>query len=167
LTKLAELSSRAKDTSDEPLTVEEVQFWLEWAGTTLLSLRSPSALPKNPGSAWPAYNYEFAEAYGYTGERLRAAIPSSTDIQLMDIILPLTGIVQDVTCRRILSARALITPVSHRYLYSWSRLAFMLHSDYRRVMRQHRKGLQSLVEGLPQAKIDIVRFLVRLYNVRP
>lgn len=167
MTSLAELSAKARDTSSLALDLSELQFWLEWSGTTLLSLREKSPLPQSPGSAWPAYNYEFAEAYGYTGERLRAPIPSSTDIQLMDYILPFVGLVEDRMLRRILSARSLVTPISDRYLFPWAKLGKLLGRDYRWVSRQHIRGLTELNLALDQRKIDTVRHLFNLYNIRP
>lgn len=141
----------------EKLDVEELQLWLEWAGMRLLSLNLPSPYPQEPKVSWPAFAQDHRTAYGYTGERLRAARVSDREITLMDEILPLTALISDVNIRRIVNARLLVTPLSNRYLYSWNRIAFMLHTDRRRVARLFSKGLEEIVMRLCSEKVDAIR----------
>lgn len=140
-----------------PLTPEEVQTWLEWAGSKLLAMNLESPLPKGPRVSWPAFAQDHRTAYGYTQERLRAAHVSGFEITLMDEILPIVGLIRDVNTRRIVNARILVTPVSNRYVYTWSRIAFMLHSDRRRVARLYANGLAEVVRRLPRDKVDAIR----------
>lgn len=125
----------------------------------LLSLHIPSPYPKDMRAAWPPFAQDSRTAYGYTRERLRAAQVSDIEISLMDKILPLTGLISDVTTRRIVNARTLITPLSNRYLYSWSRLAKLLRTDRRLVARRYTRGLEEIVRRLSPDKVDAIRHL--------
>ena len=98
---------------------------------------------------WPDYAQDKNTAYGYTDERLRAASPSGLEITLMDEILLLPEFIDDPLQRRIVGARSLVTPISQRHLYSWRKIAYMLHMDSRRVARLHHNGLGEIVECLP------------------
>lgn len=146
--------------SQAPLFVPELQLWLEWAGVRLLSMNIKSPFPKEPGTAWPEYQRDPTEAYGYSGERLRPAIPDSVEIELMDKLLAFVSLLPDITTRRILNARALIAPISNRHLYSWTKIAFMLHTSRPVVQRLHAKGLKDLALLIPKDKIHAVRLLI-------
>lgn len=141
----------------EPLTAEELSLWLEWAGSKLLSLNLRSPLPQGPHSAWPSFATSAEEAYGYTGERLRPGRPTSHEIALMDEILLLPSLIDDISARRIVNARALVAPVSNRHLYSWTKLAFMLHTSRPIVQRHHRRGLDLIVRRVDKEKIHTIR----------
>lgn len=143
---------------------EEVKTYLEWAGSRLLALNIASPKPRGPHTAWPSFAQEKHMAYGYTGERLRPAQPRSQEIELMDKILLFPSFITDDTSRRIVNSRALVTPVSNRYLYSWSKLAFMLHMDKRRVVRLHYAGLCDISKRLPPEKMDAIRPLLSLIS---
>jgi len=143
---------------------EEVREWLEWAGSKLLAMNIASPKPKQYKTAWPEFAQDHRMAYGYTGERLRPAQPRSTEIELMDKLLLFPNLITDVTSRRIVNSRALVTPVSNRYLYSWSKLAFMLHRDRRTVIRLHYSGLCEISSNLPPEKIDAIRRLLPLIS---
>jgi hypothetical protein len=121
-------------------TAEDIRLWLEWAGSKLLAMNIASPAPKDSGSYWPEYRQD-NQAYGYTQNRLRAGLPNRHEIDLMDEILGLPSLVNDITIRRILNARALVTPVANRYVYSWSKIAIMIYSERRRVVRLHFIGL--------------------------
>lgn len=141
---------------------EELRSWLEWAGSKLLAMHISSPAPRGPHTSWPIYADDAIQAYGYTGERLRPALPRSEEIELMDKILLFPNHINDITSRRIVNSRALVTPVSNRYLYSWSKLAFMLHMDRRRVIRLHFSGLCEIGSALALEKIDAIRRLLPL-----
>lgn len=143
---------------------EEVREWLEWAGSKLLAMHISSPKPKGPHSSWPTFAQEAHLAYGYSGERLRPAQPRSTEIELMDKILEYPNLIRDITVRRIVNSRALVTPVSNRYLYSWSKLAFMLHRDRRTIIRLHYSGLCEITSCLPPEKIDTIRRLLPIIS---
>jgi hypothetical protein len=139
---------------------EDVQFCLEWAGQRLLSMQIGSPRPKGFKVAWPEYADDSKLAYGYTGHRLRPARPQAAEIALMDKVLEFPSLISDVTARRVVHARCLVTPLSNRYLYSWTKLAFMLHMDKRRVVRIHYRGLLEIAACLPPEKITIMHQLL-------
>lgn len=138
-----------------PIT-DEIETWLEWAGQRLLSLGTSSPKPKGYKTNWPDYVPD-TRAYGYSPERLRPAKVPSAEIALMDELLLLPQLVHDITARRVVNARSLVTPVSGRYLYSWSRLSFMLHLDRRTVVRMHYNGLCEIGRNVPAEKIYLIR----------
>ena len=132
--------------------LSEVKMWLEWAGATLLSMPISSPTPRGPRVAWPEFAQDARNAYGYTASTMRAPLPRSREIDLMDDILALISIVGDTKTRRILHLRALVTPVSNRYVYSWVKLAVMFNSDRRAVAYIHTKGLREIATVLGQEK---------------
>jgi hypothetical protein len=137
--------------------INELRLWLEWGGSRLLSMRLSSPSPKSHRVAWPEYAPDPNVAYGYGTNRLRAAIPSSEEIELMDAILALIAIIDTPLERRIVSARSLVTPITSKYLYSWSTLATMLHLDRRTVAGKYKRGLGLIHNGLPSEKRDGIR----------
>lgn len=139
------------------LSPTEVKEWLEWAGAKLLSLRLASPAPSGYRSFWPDYPTDAAKAYGYTPNRLRASLPNSKEITLMDEILLLPSLVTDITVRRIINVRSLVAPVSNRNLYSWAKIAHLIHSSPRRVVILHRQGLREIALRVPQGKADAIR----------
>lgn len=146
----------------EPL---EIKTWLEWAGSKLLAMHIASPAPKGYKVAWPEYATDHKTAYGYTGNRLKAAEPRSVEIELMDKLLLFPNLISDVTIRRIVNARSLVTPVSNRYVYSWTKLGYMIHVDPRRVVRLHQKGLVEISSHLTQEKVDAIRRLRSLMSI--
>lgn len=139
----------------------EIKTWLEWAGSKLLAMRIASPAPREYKSFWPDYADDATQAYGYTGEKLRPAQPRSVEIELMDKLLLWPNLIDEVLIRRIINARALVTPVANRYLYSWNKLGVMIGTDPRRVVRLHKKGLIEIADKLPPEKTDVVRHLMR------
>jgi hypothetical protein len=140
----------------DDLTPDELQQWLEWAGSRLLSLNVSSPLPRKPKVLWPDYVPD-PRAYGYSSERLRPPKLSGADISLMDEILVLPNVIKDITVRRVVNSRSLVTPISNKYVYSWVRIAFMLHCDRRKVMRLHRIGLEEIIKHIERDKISTIR----------
>lgn len=139
------------------LESEELSRWLEWAGTTLLSMQLSSPLPKGPHTSWPAYKQEATTAYGYTQSSFRQPPPGAEEIALMDKILVLPSLVTDIDLRRLLNARALVKPFSGKHLYGWTKLGKMLHADPRLLARHHEKALAILVRLLSREKVDTIR----------
>lgn len=132
-------------------------MWLEWAGATLLSLGGSSPLPKGPRVLWPDFPQDATIAYGYSNERLRVPKSSAREIEAMDEILLLPNSIHNITTRRIVNARLLVTPVTSRYLYSWSKLSIMLHMDRRRIVAIHRRGLHEIISKTDAKKAYALR----------
>lgn len=147
-----------------PFSPAELQQWLEWAGSKLLAMNIRSPFPKEPGTAWPSYAQEAIVAYGYTNERLRPAAPTKFQITIMDEILLLPSLVSNIQARRIINARALVTPVSNRYLYSWSKIAEINHTSKFRVQSMHRRGLDEITKSLAPEKRDALRHSLLLHG---
>lgn len=147
------------DLPETPPTIgpSELQQWLEWAGSKMLSLQVRGTKPSGYRSFWPDYEQDKATAYGYTSERLRPALPSGHDISLMDEILLLPNLISDPTIRRIVHARSLVTPVGNRYLYTWVKIAKLLHTDRRAIARLHGQGLSEIHRKLDPSKRDALR----------
>ena len=58
--------------------------------------------------------------------------------------------------RRIVGARALINPLTDRYLYPWRRLGSMIGADHKAVQRWHAVGIDMIVSartGQPAARL--------------
>lgn len=141
---------------------EEIKDWLEWAGSKMLAMGTSSPLPKAFGVNWPDIAPDVNTAYGYSGERLRPALPDSFEIQLMDKILEFPSLyITDIDTRRILNARALVTPIGNKYVHNWTNIAKMLHTHRRAVRLLHEKGLVVIAKGLPVDKASTIRPLLR------
>jgi uncharacterized protein DUF6362 len=123
---------------------------LEQAGATLLAMRERSPLPMAYGSNWPVVVHDSMEAYGWTGETPRAAIPDARAITAMDRAWAWLRLIprDKRVLRRVVAARSLVHPVSGRALVSWPRLARILGCDKRAVQRWHAQGIGIIVARL-------------------
>lgn len=139
------------------LSTAAISQLLEWAGATLLSTRLSAGRPAGIRGCWPDYLTTFAEAYGWTGERLRPAIPGAHDISCMDVILNWISLIPTdrYVLRRIVGARSLVNPLTHRYLFSYARIAAVLGCDRRAVVKWYADGVALIEHGL---KYPPVRF---------
>jgi hypothetical protein len=50
--------------------------------------------------------------------------------------------------RRIVGARALISPVTERHLFPWRRLAALLGADHKAIQRWHAQGIDLIVSSI-------------------
>lgn len=124
---------------------------LEWAGQVLLSMDIKSPKPTEYRAYWPEYAQDPSEAYGYTGEKLRVAIPKASDIELMEDIYKWLTLIENKQPRQVVAIRSLVTPISERYVYPWTKIAITLHMDRRGVKRLHRQGIKDL-----EYKLDVI-----------
>lgn len=130
---------------------EYVLYRLEEAGRTLLAL--PNTGPTTHLRVTRHDIVQTAiEAYGWSkmDARLRPPIPSSAHITRMDEALdwiPRIPIDRYVL-RRIVGARALISPITERHLFPWRRLATLLGADHKAIQRWHAQGIDLIVAGL-------------------
>lgn len=137
--------------------VAEIQEWLEWAGSRLLALRIKSPAPASYRSYWPDFAEDVAAAYGYTQETLRAPAVPPHEITRMDQILALPALIADVRTRRIVHRRALVTPVSQRYVYSFTKLSRDFHISRQRAAQLHRAGLGEIGDWMKQRQVYALR----------
>lgn len=128
---------------------------LEWAGAILLSMQLSPVKPKKIHGCWPEYVQNVAEAYGYTSERLRAAIPGAHDISCMETILEWINHIplERYVLRRIVGARSLVNPVNQKHLFSWSRIGKMLSADRRAVRSWYDSGVDLIMDGLKDTRL--------------
>ena len=122
---------------------------LEEAGATLLALPDRGPSPRLR-TYWPDFVRDASEAYGYGQSALRPATPSPHDIGRMDEALGWLALIpQDrYVLRRVVGARALVSPLTGRHLVPWQRLAAGVGADYRAVQRWHEQGVHCIVAGL-------------------
>lgn len=135
----------------------ELQLWLEWAGAKLLALPGAGAAPKDFRVAWPDFPANKNLAYGYTATKLRPPPPAAAEIEVMDEILLLPGLIPNILQRRVVNARSLVRPISGQYLYSWSKIGLILHMDRSTVRRLHTLGLKELAIRISSAKVYRIR----------
>ena len=129
---------------------ETILARLEEAGRTLLALPPTGWTTKLRTSNIDVVR-SAAESYGYnTSARLRPAMPDSQAITRMDEALAwLTLIPRDrYVLRRIVGARALISPLTDKHLYPWRRLATLLGADHKAIQRWHAQGITIIHDEL-------------------
>lgn len=135
---------------------ETVIYRLEEAGRTLL------ALPLTGHSTacrtqQIAVVQEAVEAYGWTEATVRVPVPPAAQISRMDEALAWLTLIPDAryVLRRVVGARALVSPRTDRHLYSWRRLGHALGADHRAVQRWHADGVALIVAALNLGPVKI------------
>ncbi len=128
---------------------ELVLYRLEEAGATLL------ALPQSGYSTRLAQTSLLCvrsalESYGWQTARLAPPVPSAQRISRMDEALGWIGLIPQAryVLRRIVGARALVSPLTERHLYTWRRLGGLLGADHKAVQRWHAEGIDRIVAAL-------------------
>ena len=123
---------------------------LEAAGSALLSLPSTgwSTRLRSSGlefvrSVWDAYDPS-------NPPPIRPRVPSARAISEMDEALGWIVLIPHdrYVLRRIVGARALVHPVSGRYLFPWRRIGAVIGADHKAVQRWHAAGIDLLVAAL-------------------
>ncbi len=132
---------------------EEIVARLEQAGATLLALPSRGYSTHLRQMRFDIVHTAL-EAYGWEAPALRAPAPSATAISAMDEAFAWLGLIseQSFLLRRILGARALVHPLTGRYLFPWRRLAATLGADHKSVQRWHANGVSVLQRRLNDEK---------------
>lgn len=128
------------------IDAETVLHRLEEAGRTLLCL-PPSGYSTKLRTSSLDIVRTAAEAYGWEGGRLRPAYPDSAQITRMDEALAWIPLIprDKYVLRRIVGARALISPTTERHLFPWRRLAALLGADHKAIQRWHAQGIDLIV----------------------
>lgn len=132
-----------------PADNELVVARLEEAGATLLALPESGYSPRMRSGALQVV-HSAAEAYGWSHARLRPPTPSPERITRMDETFAwLTLIPADRTVlRRLVGARALVSPLTGKHLYAWRRLGAVVGADHKAVQRWHAEGIRLIVRAL-------------------
>lgn len=129
---------------------------LEEAGMALLSMQISGTRPAGYRPVWPVVVQAAVEAYGYSETRVRPACPDAHTITRMDEALSWISLIpaDKYVLRRIVGARALLSPRTHRHLYSWMRLAQVLGADRRAVRRWYQEGVEIIQKALTGATVE-------------
>lgn len=124
------------------MTPDDIIARLEQAGATLLALRL-SYGPTGHRSAMPEPVREAGQSYGWSQATARPAVPSAAAITAMDEALSWVNLIPPdrYVLRRIVNARALVSPTTQRHLYGWTAIARLIGADRRAVQRWHAQGI--------------------------
>lgn len=123
---------------------------LEEAGATLLAMPLQKIGPQLRQVRWPETHDEGGGAQAARLRRLTAALPDAGQISRMDEVFGWIGLIpaDRVLLRRIIHARALVSPVTGRHLYSWRKLGALLGADHKAVQRWHADGIGMILRGI-------------------
>jgi len=131
-----------KLTDARGLGVAEIVARLEEAGAALLSMPSrgfsTQLVQMNYGVVHSAL-----DAYGWQPAAVRPVMPSAAQITRMDEAFGWLAVIPEgrYVLRRIVGARALVHPLTGRYLFPWRRLGEVLGADHKSVQRWHGQGI--------------------------
>lgn len=134
---------------------EYVLYRLEEAGRTLLALPNTG-----PTTALRTTRHDVVQsavdAYGWSrvDARLRPAMPDAANITRMDEALdwiPRIIPPDRYVIRRIVGARALVSPITGRHLFAWRRLGTLVGADHKAIQRWHSQGINLIVTTLTRA----------------
>lgn len=137
-----------------PLDSAAVIYRLEEAGTTLLRLPNTGHSTRLRTSSFEVLASALDGADLATAKpdatRLRPLPPDSARIDRMDEAWAWLGLIPGdrYVLRRIVGARALVSPITERHVFSWRRLGTALGADHKAVQRWHAQGVALIVAGL-------------------
>lgn len=134
---------------DQTMDAELVIYRLEEAGATLLALPASGFSPKLRLSSLDVVRTAL-ESYGWTDKRLRIPVPSAARISRMDEALGWIPLIarDRFVIRRVVGARALVSPLTERHLFTWRRIAALVGADHKAVQRWHAQGIDEIVAAL-------------------
>lgn len=132
-----------------PYDAELVIYRLEEAGSTLLALPMTGWSTRLRTSKLDVVQAAL-ESYGWEKRPVRPPVPSAQRITRMDEALSWIPLIprDRVVLRRIVGARALVSPTTERHLFSWRRLGTMMGADHKAVQRWHAQGIDLIVTAL-------------------
>lgn len=136
----------------ELASAEWVIARLEEAGATLLSLpHTGHSTRLRVGALRPVPSAE--DMLHAAPNRPRAPVPSAAGVDRMDQALAWVPLIPEsrVVLRRIVHARALVSPLTGRHLFAWRRLAAEVGADHKAVQRWHAQGIDIIVTALNSA----------------
>lgn len=120
----------------------EVVERLNEAGATLLSV--PHGAGRANGVPWEILNAVEDTGFAALGNPTRAQIKRMNEALGWISLIPRDRYV----LRRIVGARALISPATKRHVYPWRRLAALLGADHKAVQRWHAQGIALIAAAL-------------------
>ena len=142
--------SRSHRRRDERLDAETVIARLEEAGRTLIALPGRGCLPAGYRAAWPEFPQLQIEAYGYTEEEARPAVPSAAAITRMDEAFAWVRLIpsEKQSWRKIVLLRSLVNPITDRHRWSWRRIGKHFGWHHQAVQQWHCQGIDKIVVEL-------------------
>ena len=131
------------------MSPDDIIARLEAAGATLLALRIAIG-PQEPRSGLPEPVREVSASYGWSKATPRPATPCAAAIDAMDEALAWVQLIPPdrYVLRRIVNARALVSPTTQRHLYGWTAIARLIGADRKAVARWHAQGIALIAAGL-------------------
>lgn len=141
--------------TDAPIDSDLVIYRLEEAGCTLLALPDRGWTTRLRTSRLDTLA-EAVTGSGWDERRIRPALPSAERITRMDEALGWITLIplERHVLRRIVGARALVSPTTERHLFSWRRLGEALGADHKAVQRWHAEGIDLIVRALSRTLPD-------------
>jgi len=133
---------------------EAAIFRLEEAGRTLLALPGTGYSTKMRTGSLDIVRSAL-ENYGWGEKRICPAVPSAAQITRMDEALAWIPMIpqERYVLRRVVGARALVHPLTDRYLFSWRRLGGVLGADHKAVQRWHMLGIDMIVSAVNRQRL--------------
>ena len=132
------------------LDAESAIARLEEAGRAILSLpQSGYSTRLRIGAIQPIRSA--LESYGWDASpRLRPPMPDAATITRMDEAFGWIALIPEdrYVLRRIVGCRALVSPLTERYLYPWRKIAALLGADHKAIQRWHAQGIDMLVAAV-------------------
>lgn len=136
------------------LDAHEVIGRLEEAGATLILLPTAGRSPAMRTTRLDMIRAAL-DGYGVTTQsapapKLRPGSPDPGRVSRMDEALGWVTLIplDKYVLRRIVGARALVSPLTGKHLYSWRRLGTLLGADHKAIKRWHAQGIALIVAGL-------------------
>lgn len=151
--QMTRMAGAGRGDDPSPVDVAYVVARLEDAGRTLLCLPETGHSTRMRSSSLEVLRAACELEEAAPGKRLRLPVPSAARIGAMDQAWGWLGLIpaDRYVLRRIVGARALVSPTTDRHLFSWRRLGGLLGADHRAVQRWHGEGICWIVRGLAQA----------------
>jgi hypothetical protein len=145
-------------------STDELEQWLEWAGTRLIAMPGPRVGPSESTGWWPDYSQDRYEVIEFRARiALRIAAPSGSEIELMEEILYLPSLIgvgvneHDCEVRRVVRRRILLHPITNRRLWQWDRLAKEHKRSQVTLRTWYKKGLSQICRRISGDKTTSIR----------
>ena len=150
LADVSQAHARASHPPDDRAVIAR----LEEAGATLLALPQSGFSTRLRTSSLDVVRSAL-DAYGQGEARIRPPAPSARKIDEMEQALAWIPLIplEHYVLRRIVGARALVSPLTGRHVFTWRRLAASVGADHKAVQRWHGQGVAMIVAALATAAL--------------
>ena len=137
---------------------DEIQNNLFWAGRNLLivSSRLSSGSPRLKSSTI-FESYFNDDIFKFSTKPIKMFPPSASDIDKIDNILSIINLCSDPLTRRIIQARCLINPISHRHIFTWAKISRLLNISPDLIKKRFFRGLDEIKYSLNVATWEKIK----------